>query len=862
MNKLRFAAALAFTSLVAGSAFAATFIVPTDRELVRAAKAIVVATAQGSYAERVDEQMINTVYLFRVDEVIKGEVPLQNLRVAEPGGFMGDEGIFFPGAPSYAAGERALLFLDVNGQGDFRTWSMGIGKFNFVSDAHGKRLLMRGQGEEAIFGWDSSGNVYREIVRAEEKFLQFVRDEACGGVGDANYGVNEASVVWQPKIKANVNGSGFHACDYSQSFIGGTCGYKWKDIFDQPGGGGSVNFALVGTQTGGVDGPTGVSAGMAAWNNNALSNVNLGVGASSNQIKFDDNAGVAACGGAAVGCASFGMSGSSFAFDGGMFAPLTAVAISLKSAFPGNQQAFNQAACHELGHTIGIRHSDAGTPSTASAVMNSSVNLSSPVGANLQPWDIDAVQTIYNPSPGVVCTPPSVTSATANPSTIGSGGSTTLSATASGTGPTFQWYRGNPPDTANPAGPAGASISVSPTVNTTYWVRATGQCGPVSNSGPVTVTVLPCSPPSSAVASATQTTIALGNSTTLQLNSVNGSGPLSYQWFTGSPPSGAIISGQTNTTMTVSPLSTTTYFVRVTNSCSSTDSNAVTITVQQPQCLPITSATAVASPSSVTANGTTQLSATSNGSNLNKSYQWFTGSPPGTPLTTDQNFQANPLTTTTYYFEVANQCSGPVRSNLVTVTVVPVCVPPSNAVATATPAAIQPGQTSSLAVSAAGTGLTFQWFTGAPPNGTQIPDATSATLSVSPTATTTYYATVTGQCGTPRQIDSNPITVTVAPLCVPASIATHPESKSIFVGTPASLSVTAAGTVPLHYQWFEGATGDTTKPRGTDSMNFTSAALMKKTQFWVRVTGNCGEPVSSNTATIDVKGGRPRPVKH
>src|SRR5688572_26941038 len=130
--------------------------------------------------------MINTVYLFRVDEVIKGEVPLQELRVAEPGGFIGGEGIGVPGAPRYEVGERALIFLDVNKQGHFRTWSMGIGKFNFVRDAHGKRLLMRGQGDEAVFGWTAAGNPHREVVRAEDKFLQFVRDEACGAVGDAS----------------------------------------------------------------------------------------------------------------------------------------------------------------------------------------------------------------------------------------------------------------------------------------------------------------------------------------------------------------------------------------------------------------------------------------------------------------------------------------------------------------------------------------------------------------------------------------------------------------------------------------------------------------------------------------------------
>jgi hypothetical protein len=127
--------------------------------------------------------------------------------------------------------------------------------------------------------------------------------------------------------------------------------------------------------------------------------------------------------------------------------------------------------------------------------------------------------------------------------------------------------------------------------------------------------------------------------------------------------------------------------------------------------------------------------------------------------------------------------------------------------------------------------------------------------------TTTYFVRVTGQCGNPNQIDSNAVIVTVS-TCTPPSITTNPAGKTIIVGTTATLIVVAAGTGPLQYQWFEGATGDTSNPRGTDSPSFTTAALFTKTQFWVQVRGNCGQPVNSNTATVEVKGARSRPVKH
>jgi hypothetical protein len=230
-----------------------------------------------------------------------------------------------------------------------------------------------------------------------------------------------------------------------------------------------------------------------------------------------------------------------------------------------------------------------------------------------------------------------------------------------------------------------------------------------------------------------------------------------------------------------------------------------------------------------------------------------------------QTLGQSPSVTTTYYAQVSNGCGGPINSTPVTVTVSSACTPPFNAVATATPTSIQSGQTASLGVTAIGTGLTFQWFTGSPPNGALIPGATSATVPVAPTATTTYFARVTGQCGSPSQIDSNPVTVTVTAACADPTITTQPASETIVGGNKATLSVAADGTAPLHYQWFEGASGDTSKPVGTDATSFTTPPLSKKAQYWVQVRGNCtgDKRANSNTATIDVKPPRGgRPVKH
>jgi len=87
----------------------------------------------------------------------------------------------------------------------------------------------------------------------------------------------------------------------------------------------------------------------------------------------------------------------------------------------------------------------------------------------------------------------------------------------------------------------------------------------------------------------------------------------------------------------------------------------------------------------------------------------------------------------------------------------------------------------------------------------------------------------------------------------PASITTHPAAVSIFRGSSTTLNVTADGSPPFTYQWYQGPQGNTTTPVGANSSSFTTATLTATTDYWVKVS-NALNPSGalSNSATVTV----------
>src|SRR6185369_3031593 len=148
MKRLLLCAALVASAST--TTFAASFIVPSDRELVRRADAIVVATALRSFTQSSHETGIETVTSLQVSETIRGSVP-GLMEIHEPGGELGGRVEIIPGVPRFNDGDQALLFLRRTPNDTWAVADIALGHFSFAEDRLGQRLLVRA--EEDVVGW-------------------------------------------------------------------------------------------------------------------------------------------------------------------------------------------------------------------------------------------------------------------------------------------------------------------------------------------------------------------------------------------------------------------------------------------------------------------------------------------------------------------------------------------------------------------------------------------------------------------------------------------------------------------------------------------------------------------------------------
>ncbi|MGZ8709269.1 MAG: M57 family metalloprotease, partial [Thermoanaerobaculia bacterium] len=458
---------LLLATLIAATAWplaAATYLVPSDAELIQTSDDIVVVTGVSAHSEIGAGGAIVTRYTLRVVETLKGHrAPGSHLVLTEDGGVVGDAARIIAGSPEYEPGARYLVFTSTNRDLEPMTFGMSLGQFHLVEE-HDRTLAIR----EAIHGYDQNLEEHQERARDAQRFAVYIRDTVAQRGGTADYFVpraRERQIAAEWRIATNA----FDRNSYLMQ--SGGRGFRWQTP--------SANWVRAGVHPGG-DGPAAVGLAFSQWNSTAT-NIdyadagvdNTAVGGfvrndGKNAILFGDPnkevpSGVAGRGGvSSSGQHTFG--GENFWTVGEGDVVMANLSFS--------QSCLNGVITHEVGHTLGFRHSNQ-APSgltcgstaqcTSSAIMNSSVSCG--LNGALQTYDTTAAETVYgNGSSTPVCNAPTIASHPQNRS-VAVGAQTSLSVVAAGTGPfSYQWFYGDSGITANPVGGAtSASINIRPT---------------------------------------------------------------------------------------------------------------------------------------------------------------------------------------------------------------------------------------------------------------------------------------------------------------------------------------------------------------------------------------------------------------
>jgi uncharacterized repeat protein (TIGR01451 family) len=328
------------------------------------------------------------------------------------------------------------------------------------------------------------------------------------------------------------------------------------------------------------------------------------------------------------------------------------------------------------------------------------------------------------------------------------GSTVTLSTTASGGGPfIYQWRK----DSEALLDETNSSYTISGAMvghSGNYCVEVTGSCNSVTNCAAVTINPLP-------VVSVNSMTICSGQSAILTATH-NAASP-SFLWS----------NGETTESITVSPVSTTTYSVTVTDGTTTCSAGASgTVTVNPTPMVSVNSAT-ICTGNSATLTATTDAS--------NASYLWSPGGEIGPSII------VSPSSSTTYTVTVTDgttTCSGSASG---TVTVNP------NPTVSVNSATICTGSSATLTATTDASNASYLWSPG---------NETGPSILVGPGSTTTYSVTVTD--GTTTCSASASATVTVNPL---PNVSVN--STTICAGNSTTLTATSDASNPS-YLWSPG----------------------------------------------------------